>query len=161
MSLQDLDFVPSGWSGLMTPFVALNVQDYLQSQFDEKSLTSAGAPGILGLAAKANSDALIESLVGAQLTSHFMIDDYQIDPYLRAAYQHEFVRDPTIKAAFEAAPDYELVSKGAGLNANMARFDLGATISLRPDFGLYVRATEALGATAHSTSGTVGAVVRW
>jgi outer membrane autotransporter protein len=90
-----------------------------------------------------------------------MVNDYQIDPYVRASYEHEFVRDPIVRAAFEAAPTYEFESKGAGLDANMARFDVGATISLRPDFGMYARATETVGATAHSTSGTIGAVIRW
>jgi len=158
---QDLGFVPNGWSGLMTPFVALNAQDYLQAPFREASITAAGAPGMFGLAIKASDNGLFESSVGTQLASHFAIDGSQIAPYVRAAYLHEFVRIPTVGAAFEGAPDYPFMSSGAGLDSDMVRFDAGATISLRPDFGLYARATETIGATAHSTSGTIGAVIRW
>ncbi len=90
---------------LVTPFAGLNLAHLWSDGFTENSVTSTGAPGILGLTFGDKSVNSIQSSLGIQVDTRTRLSNGQIlTPFARVAWLHEFNPDRSVHSFLTASP---------------------------------------------------------
>ena len=100
----------------VTPYAALQVQDFHTQGFSETDLTGGG----LGLSFAAKNATDTRSELGARFDNLQVVDGMPLVLRARVAWAHDWVSNPSLGAVFQALPGSNFTVNGAAVPENSA-----------------------------------------
>lgn len=152
--------ISAGWFDL-TPFAGLQFSA-LRSDSYAESGSNAGLAAPLGLAFSGRTNSSLPSFLGLELKS--VIDlgsERQLSVRARAAWKHEFLVDRSIEAAFQAAPGFTFVARGATPASDAVRTGLDLKLTLDDSVAIYSSFEGEFSSVGQSYSGSAGLRINW
>jgi outer membrane autotransporter protein len=146
----------------VTPFAAVQFLRLWQQGYTETSVTSAGAPGVLGLTFQPHAVSSLPTFLGAQVETRFEFRNGMAwAPYGRVSWVHEF--DPTrdITASLSLLPAGGFTVDGARAASNSARVEAGSNLYLSSMISLFGNFTGEFSHLGSSYAGNAGVRVAW
>ncbi|MGA2893314.1 MAG: autotransporter domain-containing protein [Xanthobacteraceae bacterium] len=134
----------------LTPYAALQVQDFHTPGYSESDLTGGG----FGLSYASNSATDTRSELGARFDDPMLLGALPLVLRARVAWAHDWVDTPTLTAAFETLPGTSFVVNGAPLPKNSALTSAGADLYLSTNWTLMARFDGEFASTAQTYAGT-------
>lgn len=142
--------VPLGPSTVVTPIAGLQVVSATQGAFSE-----SGA-GAIDLRLGSQSTALVQSLLGAELTQRFAVGTAALEASLRLAWAHDFADvDRAIDASFLGLPSAAFTVDGVRAPRDLAVIGLGLSLPIEA-MQLVLRYDGNIAADYGVHSGTLG-----
>jgi outer membrane autotransporter protein len=137
----------------VTPYAALQAQDFHTPSYSETDLTGGG----FGLSYAAMNATDTRTELGARFDEPTVIGGMPLLLRARVAWAHDFVSNPALDAVFESLPGTGFVVNGAPLPPNSALTSAGAELYLTPRLTLLVKfdGEFAPGAQTYAGSGTL------
>ncbi|HEY6259545.1 MAG TPA: autotransporter domain-containing protein [Xanthobacteraceae bacterium] len=146
----------------VTPFVAAQLSQLWQSGYAESSVTTAGAPGMLGLTYQPVSVWSLPTFLGAQLDTRVTFANGTVwSPYARASWMHEFNPTRQVSAFISALPAATFTVDGARAASNSAKVDLGSRLAVSRNIVLTANFSSELSDRGHTYAGSGGLRVSW
>jgi autotransporter-associated beta strand protein len=116
--------LPALWT--VTPYGALQVQNFHTPQYSETDLTGGG----FGLSYNAMSAYDTRSELGARFDEPTTLNGMPLTLRARLAWAHDWVDGPTLQAVFQTLPGANFVVNGAAVPKNSALTTAGAELHL-------------------------------
>ncbi len=140
----------------VTPFAGVQATIFRQGGYSE---TGGGA----ALRYNAETTTSVRGLIGAQFRATFTLGEtMRLDPYVRAAWAHEFGdRSSTVAASFVGAPASGFAIKGAARSRDAALIGGGFELTTGPMLSLFAAYSGELAPSNSSHAGTIGLRLRW
>ncbi len=146
----------------VTPFVAIEPAMLWQQGYAETSVTSTGAPGVLGLSLASRSTSSLPASLGVQIDSVQLLSGGRtLAPFARASWVHEFMADRPVAAALLAVPAASFTVAGASAARDAARLDAGARLVLGNGVTLSASATGEFSDRSRSYGATASLRANW
>jgi outer membrane autotransporter protein len=146
----------------VTPFAAVEFLRLWQRGHTETSITSAGAPGVLGLGFQPHAVSSLPTFLGAQIESRFGFANGAIwAPYGRVSWVHEFEPTRDITASLSLLPAGPFTVDGARAASNAARIEAGSNLYLTKLVSLFGNFTGEFSKPGSSYAGNGGVRVAW
>ena len=118
----------------ITPFASIAYFDTFQNGYSE---TGANAD-LYGLTFGAHNASSVPVTIGAQIDGRFDIGNgWLLEPFLRAAYDHQTIRQRQIDASFTNIPLSFFTANGIVADEDVADLKLGARLIVSPRTSLY------------------------
>jgi outer membrane autotransporter protein len=114
----------------VTPYAALQVQDFHTPGYSETDLTGGG----FGLSYNAMSATDTRSELGARIDDLTILGGMPLVLRGRLAWAHDWVSDPSLGAVFEALPGSNFTVNGAAMPANSALTTAAAELHLNANW---------------------------
>jgi outer membrane autotransporter protein len=123
----------------ITPFAAVELNQLWQNSYSETSvIAGSSTPGILGLSYDSKTVTSVQSSLGAQLESRYILqNDMVLRPFARLAWVHEFEPDRQITASFNAAPGFPFQTSGAQAASDLGRVNAGFDLRVKPTASIF------------------------
>jgi outer membrane autotransporter protein len=143
--------LPANWN--VTPYGALQVQNFHTPQYSETDLTGGG----FGLSYAAQSAYDTRSEVGARFDEPTTLNGMPVTLCARLAWAHDWVNGPALSAVFQALPGANFVVNGAPVPKNSALTTAGAELHLTQAWSLLTKfdGEFAKGSQTYAGSGTL------
>jgi len=152
--------VNAGWLQL-TPFAGLQFSA-LRSDSYVESGSNAGNAAPIGLAFSSRTNRSLPTFLGLEMRSDFDLgSERQLSVRARAAWKHEFLLDRSIEAAFQAAPGFTFVARGAAPASDALRTSLDFKLTLDDNVAVYSSFEGEFSGTGESYSGSAGLRINW
>jgi hypothetical protein len=137
----------------VTPYGAVQVQDFHTPSFSENDLTGGG----LGLSFATMNATDVRTEIGSRFDDPTLIAGMPVILRGRVAWAHDFVDGPALGAAFESLPGTNFTVNGAPIPHDSALASAGAELYLAPRWTLLVKfdGEFASGSQTYSGTGTV------
>lgn len=119
----------------VTPYGALQVQDFHTPGYSESDLTGGG----LGLSYASMNATDVRTEIGARLDSPMLIAGTPVILRARLAWAHDFVSNPSLSAVFESLPGSNFVVNGAAIPNDSALVSAGAEFYLTARWSLLAK----------------------
>ena len=116
--------LPATWS--VTPYGALQVQNFHTPQYSEADLTGGG----FGLTYNAMSAYDTRGELGARFDEPTTLNGMPLTLRARLAWAHDWVNGPALQAVFETLPGANFIVNGAAIPKNSALTTAGAELHL-------------------------------
>jgi uncharacterized protein with beta-barrel porin domain len=146
----------------ITPFAAVQFLELWQNGYTETSITSAGAPGVLGLSFQAHAVSSLPTFLGAQVETRYVFGNGAIwAPFGRASWVHEFEPTRDVTASLTLLPVGTFTAEGARAASDAARIEAGSNLIVTKGvswFGTFIGEFSNRGS---SYSGNGGLRVTW
>ena len=110
----------------MTPYAAIQAQDFHTPSYSETDLTGGG----FGLSYNAMTATDTRSELGARFDALTAWAAMPVQLRARLAWAHDWVSNPALGAAFEALPGTSFIVNGAPVPRNSALTSVGAEMHL-------------------------------
>jgi outer membrane autotransporter protein len=134
----------------ITPYAALQAQDFHTPSYSESDLTGGG----FGLSYAAMNAPDVRSEVGARLDNPQVIGGMPLLLHARVAWAHDWVNNPSLGAAFESLPGSNFVVNGAPLPQNSALTSAGAELFVTQRLTLLVKFDGEFAPTSQTYAGS-------
>jgi uncharacterized protein with beta-barrel porin domain len=125
--------LPATWS--VTPYGALQVQNFHTPQYSETDLTGGG----FGLTYNAMSAYDTRSELGARFDEPTTLNGMPLTLRARLAWAHDWVNGPALQAVFQTLPGASFVVNGPALPKNSALTTAGAELHLTQAWSLLAK----------------------
>ena len=137
----------------VTPYTALQVQNFHTPNYSETDLTGGG----FGLSYASMSATDVRSELGGRFDSPEVIAGMPLLLRARLAWAHDWVNNPALSAVFQSLPGTNFVVNGAPLPQNSALTSLGAEFFITPHWSLITKfdGEFASGSQTYAGSGTL------
>jgi autotransporter-associated beta strand protein len=137
----------------VTPYAALQAQDFHTPAYGEADLTGGG----LGLSYASMNATDVRTEIGTRLDSPTMVAGMPVILRGRLAWAHDFVGNPALSAAFETLPGTNFTVNGAAIPHDSALTTAGAELYLTPRWTLLAKfdGEFAPGSQTYGGSGTL------
>ena len=137
----------------VTPYAALQAQDFHAPSYSETDLTGGG----FGLSYAAMNATDVRTELGSRFDAPTLVASMPLILRARFAWAHDFVSDPALSAAFESLPGTNFVVNGAPIPQNSALTSAGAELFLSSRLTLLVKfdGEFAPGSQTYAGSGTL------
>lgn len=137
----------------VTPYAALQAQDFHTPSYSETDLTGGGA----GLSYAAMNATDVRTELGARLDNPEVVAGMPLLLRARVAWAHDFVNNPSLGAVFESLPGTNFIVNGAPLPQNSALTSAGAELFITPRLTLLAKfdGEFAPGSQTYTGSGTL------
>jgi uncharacterized protein with beta-barrel porin domain len=113
----------------VTPFAAVQFLELWQNGYTETSITSAGAPGVLGLSFQAHAVSSLPTFLGAQVETRYVFGNGAIwAPFGRASWVHEFEPTRDVTASLTLLPVGTFTAEGPRAASDAARIEAGSNL---------------------------------
>ena len=119
----------------MTPYAALQAQDFHAPAYSESDLTGGG----FGLSYAAMNATDVRTELGARLDSPQVIGGMPLLLRARVAWAHDSVGNPSLSAAFQTLPGSSFTVNGAPMPQNSALTSAGAEFYISPRWTLLAK----------------------
>jgi outer membrane autotransporter protein len=147
---------------LVTPFAGLNLAHLWSDGFTENSVSSTGAPGILGLTFGDESVNSIQSSLGVQVDTRTRLSNGQIlTPFARVAWLHEFNPDRSVHSFLTASPAAAFSPFGAFAATNLAKVNAGVRLDVTGSLAVFGYFDGEFSNQGQSYGGTGGVKIFW
>jgi hypothetical protein len=134
----------------VTPYAALQAQDFHTPRYSETDLTGGG----LGLSYSAMSATDTRSELGARFDNVTVLDGMPLVLRGRVAWAHDWVSNPALGAVFETLPGSNFTVNGAGAAANSALTTAAAELHLTANWTAAAKFDGEFASTSQTYSGT-------
>lgn len=114
----------------VTPYAALQVQDFHTPSFSETDLTG----GVFGLAFNAMNATDTRSELGARFDNLQVVNNMPVILRARAAWAHDWVSNPALGAVFQTLPGSNFIVNGAAPARDSALASAGAEVFVTPNW---------------------------
>ena len=137
----------------VTPYAALQAQDFHTPSYSETDLTGGG----FGLSYAAMNATDVRTELGSRFDAPTLITGMPLILRARLAWVHDFVSDPALSAAFESLPGTNFIVNGAPIPQNSALTSAGAEFFLNSRLTLLIKfdGEFAPGSQTYAGSGTL------
>lgn len=137
----------------VTPYGALQVQDFHTPGYSETDLTGGG----LGLTYASMNAVDVRTEIGARFDSPMVVAGMPVILRGRLSWAHDFVSNPALSAVFQSLPGSNFVVNGAAIPHDSALVSGGAELYLMPRWSFLAKfdGEFALGAQTYAGTGTV------
>jgi autotransporter-associated beta strand protein len=125
--------LPATWS--VTPYGALQVQNFHTPQYSETDLTGGG----FGLSYNAMSAYDTRGELGARFDEPTTLYGMPLTLRARLAWAHDWVNGPALQAVFETLPGANFIVNGAAIPKNSALTTAGAELHLTQAWSLLAK----------------------
>jgi uncharacterized protein with beta-barrel porin domain len=119
----------------VTPYAAIQAQDFSTPRFAETDVTGGG----LGLTFGAQNATDVRSELGARLDSPTAIGRMPLVLRARLAWAHDFVNNPSLSAAFQVLPGTNFIVNGAPIPHDSALTSVGGELFLASNWTLLAK----------------------
>jgi hypothetical protein len=142
-----------GWGLGVTPYGALQAQDFQTPSYSENDVTGGG----FGLSYNAMNATDVRTELGARFDDPTLLYGKPLILFGRLAWAHDFVSNPALSAAFEALPGSTFIVNGAPIPQNSALTTAGAQFFLASYWSLIAKfdGAFAAGSQTYAGSGTL------
>jgi uncharacterized protein with beta-barrel porin domain len=134
----------------VTPYAALQVQDFHTQGFSETDLTGGG----LGLAFAAMNATDTRSELGARFDNLQVVDGMPLVLRARLAWAHDWVSNPSLGAVFQALPGSNFTVNGAAVPENSALTTAAAELHINANWTAVAKFDGEFAQTAQTYAGT-------
>jgi outer membrane autotransporter protein len=124
-----------GWGLGITPYAALQVQDFHTPSYSETDLSGGG----FGLSYNAVSATDTRSELGARFDNPTLLAGMPLVLRARLAWAHDWVSNPSLGAVFQSLPGARFVVSGAPIPADAALTSAGAQLFLTSRLSLIAK----------------------
>lgn len=145
----------------ITPFVAVEPAALWQQAYTESSTVTGGGAGVLALSYAARETTSLPAFVGAQLNTRYLVGAQTVQPFVRAAWVHEFMTERQVQAAFVSIPAPSFTVDGTRPARDAARISGGASWTIDAAKAVFARVDSELSGSGVMLAGTVGARISW
>jgi len=137
----------------MTPYAALQAQDFHTPSYSETDVTGGG----FGLSYNAMNATDMRTELGARFDEPALVSGMPLILRARVAWAHDFVSNPALGAVFQSLPGASFIVNGAPMPQNSALISAGAELYLTPRFTLLAKfdGEFAGGSQTYAGSGTL------
>ncbi|HEY1981774.1 MAG TPA: autotransporter domain-containing protein [Xanthobacteraceae bacterium] len=134
----------------VTPYAALQVQDFHTQGFSETDLTGGG----LGLSFAAMNATDTRSELGARFDNLQVVDGMPLVLRARLAWAHDWVSNPSLGAVFQALPGSNFTVNGAAVPENSALTTAAAELHINAAWTAIAKFDGEFAQTAQTYAGT-------
>jgi uncharacterized protein with beta-barrel porin domain len=134
----------------VTPYAALQVQDFHTRGFSETDLTGGG----LGLSFAAQNATDTRSELGARFDNLQVVDGMPLVLRARVAWAHDWVSNPSLGAVFQALPGSNFTVNGAAVPENSALTTAAAELHINAAWTAIAKFDGEFAETAQTYAGT-------
>ena len=134
----------------VTPYAALQAQDFHTPSFNESDLSGGG----LGLSYASMNATDVRSELGARFDNPEVVAGMPLLLRARLAWAHDWVSNPSLGAAFEALPGTNFTVYGAPMPENSALASAGAELFITPRLTLLAKFDGAFAPGSQTYTGT-------
>jgi uncharacterized protein with beta-barrel porin domain len=134
----------------VTPYAALQVQDFHTQGFSETDLTGGG----LGLSYASMNATDARSELGARFDNLQVVDGMPLVLRARLAWAHDWVSNPSLGAVFQALPGSNFIVNGAAVPENSALTTAAAELHINANWTAIAKFAGEFAQTAQTYSGT-------
>ena len=137
----------------VTPYAALQVQDFHTPAYGESDVTGGG----FGLSYAAMNATDVRSEIGSRFDAPTLVAGLPLILRARVAWAHDFVNTPSLSAAFQTLPGGSFTVSGAPIPHDSALTSAGAELFITPRWTLLAKVDGefASGSQTYAGSGTV------
>ncbi len=142
-----------GWGLGVTPYAALQVQDFQTPSYSESDVTGGG----FGLSYNAMNATDVRTELGARFDDPTLLYGRPLILFGRLAWAHDFVSNPALSAAFESLAGSTFTVNGAPIPRNSALTTVGAQYFLASNWSVIGKfdGEFAAGSQTYGGSGTL------
>jgi uncharacterized protein with beta-barrel porin domain len=119
----------------VTPYAALQVQDFQTPSYSETDLTGGG----LGLAYNAMSGTDTRSELGSRFDDLTALNNMPLILRAKVAWAHDWVSNPALNASFESLPAASFTVNGAQIPHDSALTSAGAQLFFTPNWSFLAK----------------------
>ncbi|MCX5571707.1 hypothetical protein [Kaistia nematophila] len=149
---------PVAGLGAVTGFAGLQFASLTMQGFQETSPNG----DVLGLDYDRRTITSLPSMLGLQFdTTMGLGENTTIQPWARAAWQHEFNPDRSVNPSFLAAPGYPFVVQGAAAAEDALAVNAGFRMNWGPDTSFFATFDGKFADNVQTYGGNAGFQVRW
>jgi autotransporter-associated beta strand protein len=141
----------------VTPYAALQAQDFRAPGYGESDLTGGG----FGLSYTAMNAADVRSEIGARFDDPLIVYGKPLILFGRVAWVHDWVSNPELSAAFQTLPGSSFTVNGAPISQNSALTSAGAQLFLTPHWTVLAKFDGELAPGSQTYAGTGGLRYTW
>jgi uncharacterized protein with beta-barrel porin domain len=143
----------SGWGLGVTPYGALQAQDFHTPSYSESDVTGGG----FGLSYAAMNATDVRTELGARFDAPTLLYGKPLILFGRAAWAHDFVNNPSLNATFEALPGASFTVNGAPIPNDSAVTSAGAQLFITSNWSAVAKfyGEFAPGSQTYAGSGTL------
>jgi uncharacterized protein with beta-barrel porin domain len=141
----------------VTPYAAIQAQDFHTPSFSETDLTGGG----LGLSFNSQNATDTRSELGARFDALTAWGAMPVQLRARIAWAHDWVSNTALDAAFQALPGTSFVVNGAAVPANSALASVGAELHLTPRWTLIGKFDGEFASSAQTYAGSGTLRYQW
>jgi outer membrane autotransporter protein len=134
----------------VTPYAALQVQDFHTPSFSETDLTGGG----LGLSFAAQNATDTRSELGARFDNVQIVDAMPLVLRARLAWAHDWVSNPSLGAVFQALPGSNFTVNGAAPPTNSALTTASTELHITANWSMIAKFDGEFASTAQTYAGT-------
>lgn len=119
----------------VTPYGAVQVQNYQTPAYSERDLTGGG----FGLSYAATNATDVRTELGARFDTSTLLCGKPLILHGRAAWAHDFVSNPAFSAVFETLPGASFTISGAPIPHDTALTSAGAELKINTNWSLMAK----------------------
>ena len=134
----------------ITPYAALQLQDFHTPSYSETDLTAGG----FGLNYAATHATDTRSELGARFDNLRIVEGMPLVLRGRLGWAHDWVSDPSLSAVFQSLPGASFIVNGAPIPKNSALSSAGADLKINPNWSLMARFDGEFAAGSQTYAGT-------
>jgi outer membrane autotransporter protein len=141
----------------VTPYGAVQLQDFHTQAYSESDVSGAGFVTGFGLSYAAMNATDVRTEIGSRLDAPTLIGGLPLILRGRVAWAHDFVGNPALSASFQTLPGASFTVNGAPIAHDSALTSAGAELFLTPRWTLLAKfdGEFANGSQTYAGSGTL------
>jgi uncharacterized protein with beta-barrel porin domain len=134
----------------VTPYAAIQAQDFQTPSFSETDLTGGG----FGLSFNAQNGTDTRGELGGRFDDLIAIGTMPLMLRAKVAWAHDWVSNPALNASFESIPGTGFTVNGAPIPHDSALTSAGAQFFFTPDWSLLVKFDGEFASSAQTYAGS-------